>query len=118
LFRDCTIEHVTHISYNPIGVRIIEQSFKTLKKILIAQKGYMDSPKDSLNNVVLIIKFLNVNSTRITTAEKHWILERTGELDRNKYVITSVQKTGDVSHWRSKHVFISIGEENFVILQN
>jgi hypothetical protein len=46
-----------------MGQAIVEISNRTLKEILIEQKGNIESPKDSLNTALLILKFVNANGT-------------------------------------------------------
>lgn len=78
---------VADITYNPAGQVMVEGSNRTLKEMLIEQKRDVESPKDSSNNTLLTLTFKNTNKTDSTAAEKHYILERTAELDQHKYII-------------------------------
>jgi hypothetical protein len=62
-FRHYGIKYVTNVSDNPTGQVIVRSSNYALKKILMEQKGDMGSPRDRLNNALLILNFLNVKET-------------------------------------------------------
>jgi hypothetical protein len=69
--------------------------------MVIKQKGNMESPRERLNNTLLTFNFSNVNETSNTAAEKHWILERTDELNQLTYFkdMSPLEwKSGNVLH--------------------
>ena len=75
-------------------------------------------PKDRLNNALLTLNFLNTNEEGTTAAERHWIIEKTMELNQPIYfkgVLTSEWKPGYVSRWGRGFAFISAGEEKLWI---
>lgn len=57
-FRHYDIKHVFGISHNPTGQTTIGRANRTLKEMLIKQKGNMGSPKESLNNTLWTLPFL------------------------------------------------------------
>ena len=70
-----------------------------MKDMLNKQKGMENIPRNRLPNALLILNFLNANEKRTTAAERHWIIEKTFELNLPVYskdVLTSQWKPGDV----------------------
>ena len=52
------IKHVTGIPHNPTGKAVIERPNRTLKEMLIKQKGRVKTPSDRLNNALLALNSL------------------------------------------------------------
>lgn len=93
----------------------METSNKNTNKMPIEQKDDMEFSKDRLSNALLILKFLNVNETDDITVKIHWILERTLELDRHKYMISSKWKTGKTLCWGREYALVSTEREKLWI---
>ena len=86
--------------------------------MLNKQKGTTKTPRDRLHNALLTLNFLNANEEGTTAAERHWIIEKTAELNQPIYfkdVLTSEWKPGYVLHWGRGFAFISAGEEKLWI---
>ena len=70
--------------------------------MLNEQKGVENTPRNRLYNTLLTLNFLNANEKGTMTAERHWIFEKSAELNQPIYfkdVLTSQWKPGDVLHW-------------------
>ena len=62
----------------------------------------------------LTLNFLNANEKGTMATERHWIREKTSELNQPVYfkdVLTSEWKSGDVLCWKRHFTLVSIGEE-------
>ena len=69
--------------------------------MLNKQKEMINTPRNILHNALLTLNFLNVNEKGTTAAEKHWIVEKTTELNQPIYfkdVLTSQWKPDHVLH--------------------
>ncbi|KAL6037706.1 hypothetical protein STEG23_029167, partial [Scotinomys teguina] len=117
-FAYYNIKHITGIPHNPTGQAIIERSNRTLKDMLNKQKGVTKTPRNRLHNALLTLNFLNANEKGTTAAERHWIIEKTAELNQPIYfkdVLTSEWKPGYVLRWGRGFAFISTGEDKLWI---
>ncbi|KAL6084245.1 hypothetical protein STEG23_037991, partial [Scotinomys teguina] len=117
-FAYYNIKHITGIPHNPTGQAVIERSNRTLKDMLNKQKGVTKTPRNRLHNALLTLNFLNANEKRTTAAERHWIIEKTAELNQPVYfkdVLTSEWKPGYVLRCGRGFAFISTGEDNLWI---
>ena len=86
--------------------------------MLNKQKGMENTPQNRLHNALLSLNFLNANKKGTKTAERHWIMEKTSELNQPVYfkdVLTSQWKPGDVLRWGRGFVLVSTGEEKLWI---
>ena len=73
------IEHVTGLPYNPQGQGIIERTNRTLKELLLKQKGGIAencTPKQKLSLALFTLNFLNLHDEKETSAERHTIHEQ------------------------------------------
>ncbi|KAL6065033.1 hypothetical protein STEG23_028902 [Scotinomys teguina] len=117
-FAYYNIKHITGIPHNPTGQAVIERSNRTLKDMLDKQKGVTKTPRNRLHNALLTLNFLNANEKGTTAAERHWIIEKTAELNQPIYfkdVLTSEWKPGYVLRWGRGFAFISTGEDKLWI---
>ncbi|KAL6086919.1 hypothetical protein STEG23_013424, partial [Scotinomys teguina] len=117
-FAYYNIKHITGIPHNPTGQAVIERSNRTLKDMLNKQKGVTKTPRNRLHNALLTLNFLNANEKGTTAAERHWIIEKTAELNQPIYfkdVLTSEWKPGYVLRWGRGFAFISTGEDKLWI---
>ncbi|KAL6038422.1 hypothetical protein STEG23_016128, partial [Scotinomys teguina] len=117
-FAYYNIKHITGIPHNPTGQAVIERSNRTLKDMLNKQKGVTKTPRNRLHNALLTFNFLNANEKGTTAAERHWIIEKTAELNQPIYfkdVLTSEWKPGYVLRWGRGFAFISTGEDKLWI---
>ncbi|KAL6045669.1 hypothetical protein STEG23_015755 [Scotinomys teguina] len=117
-FAYYNIKHITGIPHNPKGQAVIERSNRTLKDMLNKQKGVTKTPRNRLHNALLTLNFLNANEKGTTAAERHWIIEKTAELNQPIYfkdVLTSEWKPGYVLRWGRGFAFISTGEDKLWI---
>ncbi|KAL6030444.1 hypothetical protein STEG23_025180 [Scotinomys teguina] len=117
-FAYYNIKHITGIPHNPTGQAVIERSNRTLKNMLNKQKGVTKTPRNRLHNALLTLNFLNANEKGTTAAERHWIIEKTAELNQPIYfkdVLTSEWKPGYVLRWGRGFAFISTGEDKLWI---
>ena len=86
--------------------------------MLNKQKGVENAPRNRLHNALLTLNFLNANEKGTTAAERHWIMEKSAELNQPVYikdVLTSQWKPGDVLRWRRGFSLVSTGEEKLCI---
>ena len=86
--------------------------------MLNKQKGTKDTPRNRLHNALLTLNFLNANEKGTTAAERHWIMEKTSELNQPVYfkdVLTSQWRPGDVLRWGRGFALVSTGEEKLWI---
>ena len=86
--------------------------------MLNKQKGVENAPRNRLHNALLTLNFLNANEKGTTAAERHWIMEKSAELNQLVYikdVLTSQWKPGDVLHWGRGFALVSTGEEKLWI---
>ena len=70
--------------------------------MLNKQKEMENAPRNRLHNALLILNFLNANEKGKTAAERHWIIEKTSELNKSVYfkdVLTLEWKLRDVLCW-------------------
>ena len=70
--------------------------------MLNKQKGVENTPRNRLHNALLTLNFLKANEKGTTAAERHWILEKSSELNQSIYfkdMLISQWKPGDVLHW-------------------
>ena len=77
-----------------------------------------NTPRNRLYNALLILNFLSANEKGTTATERHWILEKSAELNQPIYfkdVLTSQWKPGDVLHWGRGFTLVSTGEEKLWI---
>ena len=77
--------------------------------MLNKQKGMKNTPRIRLHNALL-----TANEKGTTAAERHWIIEKTSELNQLVYfkdILTSQWKPGEVLYWRRGFVLVSTGEE-------
>ena len=82
------------------------------------QKGVENIPRNRLHNALLTLNFLNANEKRTTATERHWIIEKSTELNQPIYfkdVLTSQWKPGDVLRWGRGFALVSTGEEKLWI---
>ena len=66
----------------------------------------------------MTLNFLNTNEKGTTVAERHWVIEKSSELNQPVYfkdVLTSQWKPEDVLCWRRGFSLVSIGEEKLQI---
>ena len=120
-FAYYNINHVTGIPYNPTGQAAIERSNRTIKDMLNKQKGVENTPRNRLHNALLTFNFLNFNKKGTTAAERHWIMEKSAELNQPVYikdVLTSQWRPGDVLRWGRGFALVSTGEEKLWIPSN
>ena len=77
--------------------------------MLNKQKGVIKPPpRNRLHNALLTLNFLNANEKGTTAVERHWIVEKTTELDQLidfKDVLTSEWKPGHVLTLGKKFCF-------------
>ena len=66
--------------------------------MLTKRKGDIKTPRDRLNNAVMILDFVNDNETV-------WLLESTRLLER----AAELHKVGNAFHWGRDFVFVSTG---------
>ena len=67
--------------------------------MLNKQKGMESTPRNRLHNALLTLNFLNTNEKETTAAERHWIIEKSSELNKPMYfkdVLISQWKPGNV----------------------
>jgi hypothetical protein len=64
----------------------VERSNQTLNEMLNRQKGSTRTPKYRLHSALLTLNFLNANEQNTTDAKRHWIVERTTELNLPVYI--------------------------------
>lgn len=50
--------------------------------MLNKQNEVTNIPKDRSHNVLLTLKLMNANKQKITPAERHWIMEKSPELNQ------------------------------------
>ena len=77
-----------------------------------------NAPRNRLHNALLTLNFLNANEKGTTAAERHWIMEKTSELNQLVYfkdVLTSQWRPGDVLRWGRGFALVSTGEEKLWI---
>lgn len=113
-FEYYNIKHVTGIPHNPTGQAIVERSNRSLKEMLNRQKGATKTPRDRLHSALLTLNFLNADEQNSTAAERHWIVEKTAELNQPAYIkdiLTSEWKMGNVLRWGRGFAYVSTGEE-------
>ena len=107
------------MSNNPTDKADIERSNQTIKDMLNKQKGMENIPRNRLHYASLFLNFLNTNEKGTMAAERHWIMEKTSELNQTvyfKYVLTSQWNPEEVLHWgRGFTHFFSAGEEKLWI---
>ena len=85
----------------------VERSNQTLNEMLNRQKGSTRTPKYRLHSALLTLNFLNANEQNTTAVERHWIVERTVELNQAVYIkdiLTSEWKMGNVLCWGKGYV--------------
>ena len=73
-----------------------------------------NTPRNRSHNALLTLNFLNTNEKGTTAAERHWIREKSSELNQLVYfkdVLISQWKPEDVLHW-GRDVLVSKGEKN------
>ena len=86
--------------------------------MLNKQKGVENAPRNRLHNALLTLNFLDANEKGTIAAERHWIMEKSTELNQPVYfkdVLTSQWKPRDVLHWGRGFVLVSTGEEKLWI---
>ena len=84
--------------------------------MLNKQKGVIKTPRDRLHSALLTLIFLNDNEKGTTGVEKHWITEKSAELDQPLYfkdVLTSEWKPGDMLHYERGFDFLSYGYHQY-----
>ena len=67
-----------------------------------------------MHNALLTLNFLNANEKGTAAAERHWIFEKTTELNQSIYfkdVLTSEWKLRHVLCWGTGFTFVSAGEK-------
>ena len=77
-----------------------------------------NGPRNRLHNALLTLNFLKTNEKGTTAAERHWIMEKSVELNQLVYikdVLTSQWKPGDVLRWGRGFALVSTGEEKLWI---
>jgi hypothetical protein len=77
--------------------------------MLNRQKRSTGIPKDRLHSTLLILKFLNANEQNTTASERHWIVERTIELNQPVYIknfLTTEWKMGNVLRWGRGYAYV------------
>lgn len=82
--------------------------------MLNRQKGATKTPRDRLHSALLTLNFLNADEQNSTAAERHWIVEKTAELNQPAYIkdiLTSEWKMGNVLRWGRGFAYVSTGEE-------
>ena len=112
------VKHITGIPNNSTGQAVIEKSNWTIKDTLNKQNGVKNTSRNRLHNTLLTLNFLNTNEKGTTAAERHWIIEKSSELNQPVYfkdVLTSQWKPGDVLHWGRGFALVSTGEEKLWI---
>ena len=117
-FAYYNIKHITGIPNNPTGQAVIERSNQTKRDMLSKQKKMENTHRNRFHNALLTLNFLNANEKGTTASERHWIMEKTSELNQPVYfedVLTSQWKPGDVLHWGRDFVLVSRGEEKLWI---
>ncbi|CAO2626045.1 Gag-Pro-Pol polyprotein [Lemmus lemmus] len=86
--------------------------------MLNKQNGMENIPRNRLHSVVLTLDFLNANEKGTTAAERHWIIQKSSELNQRVYfkdVLTSQWKPGDVLLLGRDFALVSTGEEKLWI---
>ena len=81
--------------------------------MLNKQTGVENTPRNKLHNALLTLNFLNANEKGTIAAERHWIMEKSSELNQSVYfkdVLTSQGESGNVLHWGRGFTFVSKGE--------
>lgn len=79
--------------------------------MLIKQKRVIKTSRDRLNNAFLILNFLTVGEKRTRATERHWVIEKTEELDQPidyKDVLTLGWKPAIVLRWGHGYVLWEI----------
>ena len=77
-----------------------------------------NTARNRSHNALLTLNFLNANEKGIAAAERHWIIEKSSELNQLvhfKDVLTSQWKPGDMLLWERVFTFVSTGEEKLWI---
>jgi hypothetical protein len=72
-------KHVIGLSHNPIGQAVRERANRTLKEMLIKQKGRIKTLGDRLNHALLTLNFPNVGKKKKreqTATERHWVTKK------------------------------------------
>ena len=74
--------------------------------------------RNRLDNALLTLNYFNANEKGTTTAERHWIIEQSSELNQPFYfkdVLTTQWKPGDMIHWERGFALVSTEEEKLWI---
>ena len=69
---------------------------------MLNRNGRKIPPRNRLYNALLTLDFLNTNEKGTMVGERHWIIEKTSEVNQLVYfkdVLTSEWKPGDVLCW-------------------
>ena len=117
-FAYYNIKRITGIATNSTGQTVIRRSNQSIKDMPNKQKGVENTPRNRLHNALLTLNFLNTNEKGTTAAERHWIIEKSSELNQPVYfkdVLTLQWKPGDVLHWGMGFALVSTGEEKLWI---
>ena len=72
-----------------------------------------NAPRNKLHNALLTLNFLNRNEKGTTAAKRHWIMEKSAELNQLVYfnnTLTSEWKPGNVLQWGRVFALVSTGE--------